>query len=115
MRQLAAYEAKKGELESLGASVVAAVVDGLEATRAVAESHGITFPIAYGVTGEQIAGLDPWWADDHHGYYPQPMEFLILRGGTLFGTLYASGPVGRMHVDEVLTSIRGREKTRLVK
>jgi len=47
------------------------------------------------------------------GHYPQPMEFLVLRGGTLFGTLYASGPVGRMHVDEVLTSISGREKTRL--
>ena len=85
----------------------------LGATEAMAQENGLTFPIAYGLEEGQLRGFDPWWADDQHGHYPQPMEFMVLRGGTIFGSLYASGPIGRMHVDEVLTSIRGRERRRL--
>ena len=80
---------------------------------AMAQENSLTFRIAYGLTDVLLQGFDPWWADDHHGHYPQPMEFMVLRGGTIFGSMYASGPVGRMHVDEVLTSIRGREQRRL--
>ncbi len=101
------------ELEAVGAVVIAATVDDRPSTEAMAQKHGLTFPIAYGLTATQLEEFDPWWADDNHGHYPQPMEFLVLRGGTIFGSLYASGPIGRMDVDEVLTSIRGRERRRL--
>ena len=93
--------------------VVAATVDDLGSTEAMAKENSLTFPIAYGLQEVQLEKFDPWWADDQHGHYPQPMEFMVLRGGTIFGSMYASGPVGRMHVDEVLTSIRGRERRRL--
>ena len=79
----------------------------------MAKEQALSFPIAYGLTQEQLEEYGPWWADDHHGKYPQPMEFLVLRGGTIFGSMYASGPIGRMDVAEVLTSIRGRERRRL--
>ncbi len=79
----------------------------------MSREHGLSFPIAFGVQETQVRELDPWWADDHHGHYLQPMEFLVLRGGTIFGAMYASGPVGRMDVDEVLTAIRNRERRRL--
>jgi hypothetical protein len=110
---LAAYQAKLKDLEALGAQIVAATVDDRASTAAMARDNGLTLPIAYGVTPGQLVDFDPWWADDHHGRYPQPLEFMVLRGGTLFGTLYASGPVGRMHVDEVITSITNRERRRL--
>jgi len=110
---LASYEAKRSELESLGARIIAATVDDRLTTEALASENRYTFPIGYGLTEAQLEDFDPWWADDHHGRYPQPMEFLVLRGGTLFGSLYASGPIGRMDVEEVLTSIRGRERRRL--
>ena len=110
---MATYEARKGDLEELGARVIAATVDDKETTQRMAEEDSLTFPIAYGVTEQQVNSLDPWWTEDHHGRYIQPMEFLILRGGTIFGSLYASGPVGRMGVDEVLYSIRVRERRRL--
>lgn len=77
------------------------------------QEDGLTFPLAYGITEEDVRELDPWWADDRHGRYTQPMEFLLLRGGTAFGTMYASGPVGRMGVDQVLASVRSREQRRL--
>ena len=101
------------ELEQMGVTVVAATVDDKASTAQMAQEAGLTFPIAYGVTPSQVEELDPWWADDRHGHYTQPMEFLVLRGGTLFGSMYATGPIGRMGVDEVLASVRGRERRRM--
>ena len=93
--------------------VVAATVDDCESTKAMAEENGLTFPIGYGLAPSQLKEFYSWWADDHHGHYPQPMEFLVIRGGTIFGSLYASGPIGRMDVNEVLVSIKGRERRRI--
>ena len=45
-------------------------------------------------------------------YYIQPAEFLIGRGGVVLGSIYASGPVGRMGADEALRQITRRESTR---
>ena len=95
------------------AMVVAGAVDDQESTIAMAQENGLTFPIAYGLEEVQLHGFDPWWADDQHGHYPQPMEFLVVHGGTIFGSMYASGPVGRMQVDEVLSTIKNRERRRL--
>ena len=79
----------------------------------MAKANGLSFPIAYGVTEEEVAGYHPLPNEGHHGRYIQPMEFLVLRNGSIFGSIYASGPVGRMGVDEVLNSIRNRERRRL--
>lgn len=110
---MAAYEAKKDELEALGAAVIAASVEDKESTIKMAEETGLTMPIAYGVTDEQVAAYDPWHGDDNHGHYHQPMEFLISRGGNVFGSMYATGPIGRMAVEEVINSITSRENRRL--
>ncbi len=112
-RQLVSYQEHLEELEGLGVSVVAASVDPIESVREMVEALGLTYPVAFGVTDEDVAQFDPWFADDQHGHYIQPMELLVLRGGTLFGAMYASGPIGRMAVDEVLNSVRGRERRRL--
>lgn len=112
-RQLTSYQAKLSELEKLGVTVVAAAVDDMASSKAMAQELGLTFPVAYGVTAEDVEGLGPWWAEDHHGKYIQPMEFLVLRGGTIFGSMYASGPIGRMGVDEVINGVKSRERRRL--
>ncbi len=71
---------------------------------------GLTFPVAYGVTEDDFTSVGAWWTTDHHGRYMQPTELLILRGGVVFGSMYASGPVGRMSVDEVITAVKSREQ-----
>jgi|TARA_B100000809_G_C14877841_1_gene438033 hypothetical protein len=109
---LASYQAKLAELTRLDAAILAATVDDKVSTEDMMRDMGITFPIGYGLTQSELAEFDPWWASDDHGRYPQPMEFLVLRGGTVFGSMYASGPVGRMQVDEVIGSIEGRERRR---
>ncbi len=111
MRQLAAYEANKAEFDALEATIYAASVDSLEQAKEVSE-QGFSFPIAYGVTIKEGEGFGAWKAEDNHGIYLQPTEFLLGRGGVVLGSMYASGPVGRMGADEALTSITNRERRR---
>ncbi|MBI4214016.1 MAG: peroxiredoxin family protein [Chloroflexi bacterium] len=113
VRHLLSYQAKLTELEQIGAQVIAATADTPESSRVLAAERGITFPLLGGVTEETVAGLGALWTDDNHGHYMQPLELLVLRGGTIFGSMYASGPVGRMDVDEVINAIRSRERRRL--
>ena len=72
---------------------------------------GAQFPIAHGVTQADAAALGSWWSDRRGGFI-EPTEFLLGRGGTVLGSLYASGPVGRISVDEALYLIRNRERRR---
>ena len=39
-------------------------------------------------------------------------EFLLGRGGVVLGSIYASGPVGRMGADEAIRQITNRERRR---
>ena len=71
---------------------------------------GLTFPVAYGLDETEHASIGAWWTTDHHGRYMQPTELLISRGGAIFGSMYASGPVGRMSVEEVIVAIKSREQ-----
>ena len=114
MRQLAAYQKGQAELCTLGCTILAASVDTEEQARRVAESQGLTFPIAYGCTKEDAATIGAWWGQHPpDGGHIQPAEFLLGRGGTVLGSLYASGPIGRIGVDEMVRSITGRERRRL--
>ena len=91
-------------------TVIGATVEDRETAARMAEEEGLSIPIAYGVTPESVEALGPWWTqDDRHGRYLQPMEFL-LRRGIVLGSLYASGPIGRMDVEEATVFIRNRER-----
>jgi peroxiredoxin len=107
---LAAYQRKMDELKQLGVSVIGATVEDRETAARMAEEVGLSFPIAYGVTPDSVESLAPWWTEDErHGRYLQPTEFL-LRRGIVLGSMYASGPIGRMDVDEATAFIRNRER-----
>ena len=109
MRQLAAYEAKKAALEALEATIYATSVDSVDQAREVV-NRGLTFPVAYGTTREESELLGAWW-DGERGFI-QPAEFLLGRGGVVLGSMYASGPVGRMGADEAVRLITTRERRR---
>jgi len=107
---LADWEEKKAELEALGATIYAASLDSLEQAQEVA-GRGLTYPVAYGVTREESERFGAWWSEDRGGYI-QPAEFLLGRGGVVLGSMYASGPVGRMGADEAIRQITNRENRR---
>ncbi len=96
----------------MGVSMIGASVESRETVQEMAEKAGVSFPMAYGVTREDADRLGSWWSDDRGGYI-QPTEFLLGRGGTVLGAMYASGPVGRISPDEAVAFIQGRERARL--
>ena len=108
---MAAWEQQKAELEALGSTIYAASVDTLEQEMEMANGAQLTLPVAYGVTEEDARLLGAWWSEDRGGYI-QPAEFLLGRGGIVLGSMYASGPVGRMGADEAVRQITNRERRR---
>lgn len=108
-RQLAAFEARRPELEDLDAKIIAVSVDTEEQAKEV-KAKGISFDIAYGATKEDAVAIGAWWEPQRS--YIQPAEFMIGRGGVVLGSMYASGPVGRMGADEVIRAITNRERRR---
>ena len=107
---MAAYEAAKAELEALDVTVYAVSTDNEEQAREV-QGRGLSFPVAYGATKTDADAIGAWWSDDRGGYV-QPAEFLLGRGGVVLGSMYASGPVGRMGADEAIRFIQFRENRR---
>ena len=106
---MASYQKSMDELDELGVSVIGVTVEDRETAARMAEEVGLTFPIAYGVTEESVEALAPWWTQDKaRGRYLQPMEFLVRRG-VVFGSMYASGPIGRMGVRQAMAFIKFRE------
>ncbi len=107
---MAAWEQNRAELEELGATVYAVSTGTLEESQEVAD-RGLTFPVAYGATREDADKIGAWW-DENRGGYIQPAEFILGRGGVVLGSVYASGPVGRMGADEAMRLITSREQRR---
>ncbi len=94
----------------MGVTIYAVSVDTKEQATEV-KDKGLTFPIAYGATKADGDLIGAWWSEDRDGYI-QPAEFLLGRGGTVLGAMYASGPVGRMGADEAIRMITRRENMR---
>ena len=95
----------------MGVQIVAASVEPRAPVQEMAAKAGVSFPMAYGVTPDDAELLGAWWAEAHDGHI-QPTEFLLGRGGTVLGAMYASGPVGRISPDEAVHFIQGRERRR---
>ncbi len=92
------------------ASIYAVSVDSLEQAKEVV-GKGLSFTVAYGATKADGETIGAWWSEERGGYI-QPAEFLLGRGGVVLGSMYASGPVGRMGADEAIRQITNRENRR---
>ena len=97
-------------MDALDVSVYAVSTDNEEHALEV-KGKGLSFPVAYGATKADADTIGAWWSDDRGGFV-QPAEFLLGRGGVVLGSMYASGPVGRMAADEVIYAVQFRENRR---
>ena len=70
--------------------------------------RGITFDIAYRLTKEDAEKVGAWWQDSLG--FIEPAEFVLGRGGIVLGSMYASGAVGHMDVNDVIDLILKRER-----
>ena len=108
-QQLAEWERNFNELRELGALVYAISVDSIEEADIVS-NFAPNINIAYGAYKIQSDLVGAWWNDS--GSYIEPAEFILGRGGIILGSMYASGPVGRMSPADVINLIKSRESGR---
>jgi len=111
MRQLVAWENHRERLEELNCQIIAASSDSEEDTTRISQHHKIRFVLAHSVTRVHANALGAGWSDDHAGHI-EPTEFILTQYGLVLGSMYASGPVGRMDPEEAIQLIQGREKQR---
>jgi len=109
---LAAWELKKVDLSAIGCTVYGISVDNLHQAQSIV-NDGITFPIAYGCTAADAKKIGAWWNNDRlNDGHIQPTEFLVRQGGLVLGSMYASGPIGRIDANEAASFIASREQHR---
>lgn len=96
------FSAVKGELDALGAKVVAASVDPIDKAREVASE--VLFPIGYGVTRDIADTLGAWWEDRRN--IIQPAEFVVGADGKIIVSSYSDGPLGRIDGADVVKLIK---------
>ena len=93
------------ELRALGAQVVAASVDPIDKANEVAAE--VSFPVGYGVTRANADALGAWWEDRRS--IIQPSEFIVDPEGTVLGSSYSDGPLGRIDGADAIRWINFRE------
>lgn len=96
------FNTVKGELDALGAKVVAASVDAIDKAREVAAE--VSFPIGYGVTRDIADTLGAWWEERRS--IIQPAEFLVGADDKIVVSSYSDGPLGRIEGADVVKLIR---------
>ncbi len=106
---MAEWERNFNELRELGAFVYAISVDNVEEANVVS-NFAPNLNIAYGASKTQSDLVGAWWSSS--GSYIEPTEFILGRGGIILGSMYASGPVGRMNPTDVINLIKSRESGR---
>ena len=99
------FEKLKGELDALGAKVIAASVDPIDKAREVAAE--VSFPVGYGVSREIADKLGAWWEDRRS--IIQPSEFVLSAEGKVLASSYSDGPIGRIDAADVIKMINFRE------
>jgi peroxiredoxin len=102
---LVGFEKLKGELDALGAKVIAVSVDPIDKAREVAAE--VSFPVGYGVTREIADKLGSWWEDRRS--IIQPSEFVLGADGKVLASSYSDGPIGRIDAADVVKMINFRE------
>jgi len=89
--------------------VYAASVDTHEQATEVVTKNNLTFTMIHSLEKHHTESIGGWWGSDRHGEYCQPAEFLLDTDGKILGSLYASGPIGRMNVSEAIKMIKFTE------
>ena len=92
------FDKELKQLESIGASVVAASIDDIDKAKEVADE--VSFPVGYGVTREMADALGAWW-EDRRGII-QPSEFILGEDNKVVVSSYSDGPLGRTEAADVV-------------
>jgi peroxiredoxin len=101
---LADYQSRLGELESCNARLIAASVDSKEETQALVEMLGLTFSVGYGLDFVEFAQQTGAFYEVRRSIL-HATSFILRQDGTVAYAVYATGPIGRLSVDDCIRMI----------
>ncbi len=98
---MADYQSRLGELESRNARLIAASVDSKEDTESLVEMLGLTFSLGYGLDFMDFAHKTGAFYEVRRSII-HATSFILRRDGTVAHAVYATGPIGRLTVDDCI-------------
>lgn len=103
--QLRAFERVQGELDELGAAVVALSVDDEATTKELLEKNKLTFPVGHSADAHTISELTGAFVNPDPVYL-QATGFVLDPEGTVLVSAYSSGAIGRLTAEDTVGMIR---------
>ena len=97
---MADFEEHLDALDGLGVKVYALSVDSEKDAGKTVERHDLTFPVGFGLDGEDVATRTGAFRDPEKGHL-QATSF-ILQDGRVVHATYSSGPLGRLQAEHVV-------------
>ena len=98
---MADYQSRLGELESRNARLIAASVDSKEDAESLVEMLGLTFSVGYGLDFMDFAQKTGAFYEVRRSII-HATSFILRRDGTVAHAVYATGPIGRLTVDDCI-------------
>lgn len=111
MRYLTQLESLKGEFEGAGMDVVAISGDGHKKAAAVTEENGLSFPVGYDLSIEQMAELglyisDPRSPKETDQPFPEPGLFVIRPDNVIQIIDISNAPFARPELGAILRGVK---------
>jgi len=101
---LADYQSRLAELEALHVPLIAASVDSQADAQALVEMLGLTFSVGYGLDFLEFARNTGAFYEVRRSII-HATAFILRRDGTVAQGVYATGPIGRLSVDDCIRNL----------
>lgn len=105
--QLASFQEMLPRLADAGIRVAAFSTDDQEHAMEMVASHGLTFPVGFGVDLRKVGEILQGYINEERGSL-ESSNFLLRPDGSIELSVYASGPIGRLTPEDVLDFINRR-------
>lgn len=103
--QLRAFQRAKDSLAAAGGKVVALSADNEATTAELIARHGLQFPVGHGADARALAEATGAFVNDDPVYL-QSTGFVLNPGGQVVVSVYSSGAIGRLVLEDVIGLIR---------
>lgn len=109
-KYLARLEEMKGDFEGIGVEVIAVSGDSRKKAETFKDEVGLTFPVAYGLSEDQMRTLglyvsDPRSAEETDRRFPEPALFVLNPSGDVQVTDVSNAPFSRPDLNGILGGI----------
>ncbi len=105
--QLASFQRLDAELSAMGIHVIAFSADNEEHALEMVRSHGLTFPVGFGIDMRKTGQILQGYINEERGSL-ESSNFLLLSDGAIEISVYSSGPIGRLAPEDVLDYVSRR-------